>query len=305
MTSTGDVVIHSWIDGRKRINIYNQDGQIIETHPSPHICTRTQYNTKEKDQSGCMAALNINNTEYICTSCPRCGIFLLNRHTGSFTHAFENQCKNPDQRLPTKSAYTFQKLLHVFKYTKPDSMTFNDLLPYPAFVCMGPDWRLLTCSGNSPHLIHVYDYSNPGSITLKEQITFPDEIESKSTGRLCYDESSVPGGLVIVTHYDIHYIAAMSLKTQQLVWRVQGEVLSKVCDPWGVTTDGMGRIYVADGDNGRVLILRASDGLVIQVLDLGLYFIGGVAWRPTQPHLMMYCRPEKGDEPYVHLFNVE
>ncbi len=274
MTSSGDAVIHSWTDGRKQIHIYTLDGQIVETHPSPHICTHSEFDTKEKDRSGDMAAVNINNTEYIATSCPLCGIFLLNRQTDAHTHAFKNQ----PFWLKTK----------------------------PVFPCQGPDQRLLSCSCYLPQrLIHVFDYSNPESITFKEHITFPDKIDSEYNGRVCYDESSVSGGQIVVTYTDIHYVGAMSLKTKQLVWRVQGEVAGKMCDPRGVTSDGTGRIYVADGFNGRVLILRARDGKVIQVLDLGVYWIWAVAWRPTQPHLMLYCRPKKGDGWHVSLFDVE
>ncbi len=75
MTSTGDAVIHSWIDGRKEINVYNMDGQIVETHPSPHVCNHPYYGTKEKDKSGYMLTENLNDVEYIFTSCDWCGIF--------------------------------------------------------------------------------------------------------------------------------------------------------------------------------------------------------------------------------------
>ena len=274
MTSGGDAVIHSWTDGRKQINIYNLDGQIVETHPSPHICTHSEYNTKEKDLSGSMVAVNVNNTQHIALSCKFCGIFLLNRQNNAHTKAFKKQ-------------------------------------PYwiktqPVFPCQGPNHRLLTSSCNLPQrLIHVFEYSNPASITFKEHITFPDKIDSECTSRVCYDESSVSGGRIVVTYTDIHYIGAMSLKTKQLAWRVQGEVAGKKCRPCGVTSDGMGRIYVADSFNGRVLILRARDGQVIQVLDLGLYLIEEIAWRPTQPHLMLCCQPKKGHDIHVSLYNVE
>ncbi len=279
MTCTGDAVIHSWIDGRKQINIYNQDGQIVETHPSPHICTVSKciFNTKDKDMSGEMVDMNINNTEYIVTSCEYCGLFLINRQNGTQTHAFR-----------------IDSLLQVVK-------------TWPSYLCKGPDQTLLASSRyRFQRLLHVFDCDNPESITFKEHITFPDNIQSKYHGTFQhYDESSVPGGLAIVTYSDIHYIGAISLETRQLVWRVQGEVEGKMCCPVGVTSDGAGRIYVADGFNGRVLILRSRDGRVIQVLNLGLYFIYRIAWRPTQPHLMLLCRPRKGDEYHVSLYDVE
>ncbi len=222
-----------------------------------------------------MVALNTNNTEYIVTSCRGCGIFLINRQNGTQTHAFKKD-----------------RLLH--------------LKTLPCYLCKGPDQTLLTSSSyRFQNLLHVFDYSNHGSITFKEHITFPDNIQSNYVGFIHYDESSMPGGLVIVTYLDSHYIGAMSLTTRHLVWRVQGEVEGKMCDPRGVTSDGVGRIYVADGNNGRIIILRARDGCVMQVLNLGLYCIWQVAWRPTQPHLMLYCVPKKGSGFHVSMYDVE
>ncbi len=273
MTFTGDAVIHSWIDGRKLINIYNMDGQSVETHPSPHICTDPHYSKKVKDKSGYMLTVNIDNTEHIVTSCDWCGIFILSRENNSYNYAF----KNKGSKLHT----------------------------YPGLLCKGPGKMLLAKAAYKPqNMVHVFDYSNSGSITFKRSITFPDKTESKYSGIVWYDHS-VPGGLVIITYPDIHYIAAMSLETLQLVWRVQGEVAGKLCYPKDVTSDGQGKIYVADGPHGRVLILRARDGQVIQVIDLGLHFIYRLAWRPTQPHLMLFCVPKQGDDYHVSLYSTD
>lgn len=38
MTRDGRAVVHSWIDGRKLIKVYNSEGEVVETHASPHTC---------------------------------------------------------------------------------------------------------------------------------------------------------------------------------------------------------------------------------------------------------------------------
>ena len=38
-----------------------------------------------------------------------------------------------------------------------------------------------------------------------------------------------------------------------------------MCNPRGACPDGHGRIFVTDGPNGRILVLRAKDGSLLQV----------------------------------------
>ncbi len=63
---------------------------------------------------------------------------------------------------------------------------------------------------------------------------------------------------------------------QPPVWKLQGEVLGKVINPWGVSCDSEGRVFVADGVNRRVLLLNGYTGEVIQQLlqndGLGLVY---------------------------------
>ncbi len=64
---------------------------------------------------------------------------------------------------------------------------------------------------------------------------------------------------------------------QRRVWQVQGEVLGKRINPWGVSSDSEGRVYIPDGHNRRVLVVNGYTGEVIQELlqDAGL----GDVWR--------------------------
>ncbi len=49
-------------------------------------------------------------------------------------------------------------------------------------------------------------------------------------------------------------------------WQLKGEVLGKKIYPRGMSCDSEGRVYVADGDNSRVLLLNGYTGEVIQQL---------------------------------------
>ncbi len=126
-----------------------------------------------------------------------------------------------------------------------------------------------------------------------DQILFPDSMDSSRRTTFIYcDESAFPEGLLIATYNDIHYIAAFRLARRQLVWRLQGEVHGKSLDPRDVTSDHKGRVYVADGLNGRILILKALSGEIMQVVDLGLNGIVMVSWfedkgRGSMEHLML------------------
>ncbi len=43
----GDAIVHSWVGDRKEISIYNSHGEIIENHPSPHVCKSSLNSPKE------------------------------------------------------------------------------------------------------------------------------------------------------------------------------------------------------------------------------------------------------------------
>ena len=58
----------------------------------------------------------------------------------------------------------------------------------------------------------------------------------------------------------------------------------------GVCADDAGRVYVADGDNRRLLVLDAVSGAALRVLELLHHVTGptwGVCWRRVQPRLIV------------------
>ncbi len=271
-TNEGHAVVHSWISGQKQLDIYDKDGHILESYPSPHNCNDQRYKSQQDDQSGEILAISFNNKKSIAASCELCGIFFLTRETGN-----------------TISSCDLSKMRQKF-------------LPGP--MCQKSENTFISLATNE-HKINIFDCSTQNSIKVTEEISMPDNVDTNKVGFLCYDSDVIPGGLLIVTYNDIHYISATSIDTKKLHWRVKGEIAEKLCQPWGVCTDNKGRIYVADGYNGRVIVLRARDGKVLQILNLGLHGICYIAWSDTQPHLILYCWPRKGDNAHVSFYNVE
>ncbi len=75
----------------------------------------------------------------------------------------------------------------------------------------------------------------------------------------------------------------------QLAWSLSGEVEGVLISPQGLAVDDLGRVYLADGRNERVVILDSTDGSVLQVLMLGSHCAGicDVKWRPSPPQLVV------------------
>ena len=93
---------------------------------------------------------------------------------------------------------------------------------------------------------------------------------------------------------------------QPPVWQLQGEVLGECIDPYAVSCDSEGRVYVADWTNSRVLLLNGYTGEVIQQLlqDTGLGYVVRVCCL-SNPHQLLvhhYLPPRR--EPALSLYNI-
>ena len=105
---------------------------------------------------------------------------------------------------------------------------------------------------------------------------------------ICYANSEDHGEMVIKSDSDLHMVSATSLETGTTIWREQGVVRNQMCDPHGLCTDGKDRIFIADGQNSRILIINAEDGTLIKCVTVpSLGFIKDVAWCKEEPHLQI------------------
>ena len=71
------------------------------------------------------------------------------------------------------------------------------------------------------------------------------------------------------------------------MWEVVGEVAGKEIKPYGVCSDNDGNVFVADGNNERVLVLDSKTGQLLQVLlqEEKTGDIFDVCWTENQPQL--------------------
>ncbi len=96
----------------------------------------------------------------------------------------------------------------------------------------------------------------------------------------------------VFPNYVVHAVKLEGGAGQPHVWQLQHreEVLGKVIRPNGVSCDSEGRVYVADHDNKRVLLLNGYTGEVIQQLlqDAGLVSVRGVCCLSNPHQLLVY-----------------
>ncbi len=161
-------MVHGWIDGEKVINIYNAEGGLVESYPSPHMCQDSRNNPEQKDTSGYIVAVKTNRSmtnsgvtnrsvtnrgltnsgvtnrnsqkdssdELLAISCTYCGIYLFDRHAGLVTHSFQ------PQPLWVKTM--------------------------PTTLCVGPDNTLISQSCYQyRHMLHVFTHNSDNAITLQ------------------------------------------------------------------------------------------------------------------------------------------
>ncbi len=150
----------------------------------------------------------------------------------------------------------------------------------PWAMCLGPDNTILATdwSGDGKSVAQ-FTWNGTQLVMMK---TIPTEIEYPFS--VHYSE-----GRVFTCDWDEQVIWAVDYTSGETLWKVQGEVHGKPCNPHNMCSDTQGGLYVADGRNKRVLVLQASTGVVIQEIDMeGLGLIAGVAWCSTQPHLVVW-----------------
>ncbi len=151
-------------------------------------------------------------------------------------------------------------------------------------ICSGPgEGSLLICEFKSYSVIELQ--WNEGQKQLKEirRVRVP----GAWVKYMCYMPHI---DLVILSRGDgmVQAVKLQGRAGQPPVWQLQGKVLGKDIDPRGVSSYSVGRLYVADWHNSRVLLLNGYTGEVIQQLlqDAGL----GTVYRVcclSNPHQLL------------------
>ncbi len=166
-------------------------------------------------------------------------------------------------------------------------------------------WSLWAmCSGPGEGSLLVWDDWSKAVIQLQwneatkklEEIWYRVQVPGDRVLYMCY----IPHADLVILSCGYKVVKAVKLRGdagQPPMWQLQGEMLGKKIDPWGVSCDIEGRVYVADGCNCRVLIVNGSTGRPIQQLlqDARLGDIWKVCWlsNPRQLLVQHYPPPDK------------
>ncbi len=169
-------------------------------------------------------------------------------------------------------------------------------------MCSGPvEGSLLVADDKSQAVIQLQ--WDEGQKQLKE--VRREQLPGSNVLHMCY-----------MAHTDLlilsgggRYMQAVKLQAgagQAPVWQLQGKVLGKEIKPRSVSCDSEGRVYVADGNNSRVLLLDGSTGEVIQQLlqDAGLEDVFNVCCLSNPHQLLVYHQPPPDKTPTLSLYNI-
>ncbi len=166
----------------------------------------------------------------------------------------------------------------------------------PWAMCIGPDNSVLAIDMGGDGKSVVEFTWNGTKLVLTKSI--PTEIDQAFS--VHYSE-----GRVFTCQWPEEVICAVDYTSGETLWKVQGKVHGKPCYPHGMCTDTQGRLYVADGENERVLVLQASTGRFIQEIDMkGVGTIVGVAWSETQPHLVVWVQNWEDEKEKIRYFRI-
>ncbi len=114
-------------------------------------------------------------------------------------------------------------------------------------------------------------------------------------------------GLVIASKSTDNIVCATSLSSGQTVWVTGIEpIAGNLCEPHGLALDQDGRLFIADGDNSRVVILKASTGALLQTLmmpDLGK--IIDISWNQLSSQITVRHNVSYSDKEWLSTYQIQ
>ena len=167
-------------------------------------------------------------------------------------------------------------------------------------VCTGPDESLFTCSSEGEVAHFKWVAGQEGSqLRLAQKVRFAD---IENVYGMCYVPTQQS---IILTDnwkkqvvsgrfaYNANTDGIPSIKPTWITGGIGVMVGGKQLDPTRLVCDDMGRVYIADGTNKRIVVLDAVDGHYIQQLqEEGWRDIRDVGWGSTAPQLIVASQYE-------------
>ena len=161
-------------------------------------------------------------------------------------------------------------------------------------LCKGPEGYMFAADRQGELLLLLWREE-------KEELVVAEKIQIQTdmqyVRRICYIERSKI--LVITSH---HNIKAINPETGSIRWEFTQDVDDRELDPRGVSYDLDGRVYVADGTNGSIMVLKGETGQLIQVhcMDESMGWLYDVCWTKDPPQLYVH----HGDPYVVSTYNI-
>ncbi len=172
-------------------------------------------------------------------------------------------------------------------------------------MCSGPgEGSLLVWDDESYSVIQLQWNEGQKQLNEVRQVKVPGEwVPGRKVWYVCYLPHT---DLVILSRGGGELEAVKLQGGQPPVWQLKGTVLEKEIDPYGVSCDSEGRVYVADGGNRRLLLFNGYTGQVIQQLlqDTGLGTIYNVCCLSNPHQLLVKHRPPPDKTRTLSLYNV-
>ncbi len=167
---------------------------------------------------------------------------------------------------------------------------------------MGQPMPYTMCQGKPGQIIawNLQGEANSVSIFDITQIPFRVVVPQMELGtrawHMCYCElPGVGAALAVTSGLQECKLSMFSLDSGELLWSVGGKdkrwlqvnVAGTEWVPKGVCGDNRGRLYVADYDNHRIIVLSAASGSVLQVVHCRRHWEVGQGW-VSDPGVTVY-----------------
>ncbi len=158
------------------------------------------------------------------------------------------------------------------------------------------------CQGNGNQLIVVDNNKDSRSLCLfhytqtEFQLLRTLYIGSMCPDSLCYVKLAKNKAFIAGTSFTEKSIGVFSFDdTWHHVWIKKGNIRNQVVNPHGICSDHSGMVYIADGENKRVLVAGSVTGDVKGIIRYNqVKEIWNVEWDEENEQLVVYCNDDDG-----------
>ncbi len=246
LTAAGEVVV--WVKKQSdtyEARWYDQQGKLIHTLPPPPECRHELHR---------VLAVEVGGKQQVALSCYKCQcIWLGSRDSGAVG------------KLLKKLTGAW---IVAWQASGEEGSEEREGQPKPGTMCQGKPGQIVAANWREEESVSVFDIT---------QIPFRVEVPEMKLGMkaeyLCYCDLPGVGGALAVSNGCFGYKVCMfSLDSGKLLWGVGGrdergqrvKVAGAEWYPQRVCSDSRGRLYVANWDKHKIIVLSAASGSVIQ-----------------------------------------